>query len=84
MKFMLLLLLSIMFLLLKILLPFIMRSWIEELIKNTVTSNDHSTLDINEEDHDVDGIVLFFCFLQEFSGATREALILAKEALHPM
>lgn len=29
-------------------------------------------------------MVLFFCSLQEFSGATSEALVLAKEALHPM
>jgi hypothetical protein len=28
--------------------------------------------------------VLYYCFLQEFSGATREALVLAEEALHPM
>ncbi len=29
-------------------------------------------------------MVLFFCFLQEFSGATHEALVSAEETLHPM
>ena len=59
-------------------------SWIAEFIKNSITSNVHATLEAYEEDHDGDGIVLFFCFLQEFSGATCEALVLAEEALHPM
>jgi hypothetical protein len=60
------------------------RSWIAEFIKNSIMSNVHATLEAYEEDHDGDGIVLFFCFLQEFSGATHEALVLAEEALHPM
>jgi hypothetical protein len=60
------------------------RSWIAEFIKNSITSTVRSTLDAYEEDHDGDGVVLFFCFLQEFAGATREALVLAEEALHPM
>jgi hypothetical protein len=37
-----------------------------------------------DKDHDSDGEVLFFYFLQDFSGATREASVLAEEALHPM
>jgi hypothetical protein len=60
------------------------RSWIAEFIKNSITSNVRSTLEAYEEDHDGDGVVLFSCFLQEFSGATREALVLAEEALHPL
>jgi hypothetical protein len=60
------------------------RSWIAEFIKNSITSNVRSTLEAYEEDHDGDGVVLFFCFLQEYSGATREALVLAEEALHPL
>jgi hypothetical protein len=59
-------------------------SWIAEYIKNSITSTVRATLDAYEEDHDGDGIVLFFCFLQEFLGATREALVLAEEALNPM
>jgi hypothetical protein len=59
-------------------------SWIAEFIKNSITSTVQSTLDDYEEDHDGDGVVLFYCFLQEFSGATHEALVLAEEALHPL
>jgi len=60
------------------------RSWIAEFIKNSITSNDRLMLEAYEEYHDGDGVVLFFCFLQEYSGATREALVLAEEALHPL
>jgi len=60
------------------------RSWIAEFIKNSISSTVRSTLDAYEEDHDGDGVVLYYCFLQEFSGATREALVLAEEALHPL
>jgi hypothetical protein len=59
-------------------------SWIHEFIRNSITSNVWSTLEAYDEDHDGDDIVLYYCFLQEFSGTTREALVLAKEALHPM
>jgi hypothetical protein len=60
------------------------QSWIHEFIRNSITLNVRSTLEAYDEDHDGDGIVLYYCFLQEFSGATREALVLAEEALHPM
>jgi hypothetical protein len=60
------------------------RSWIHEFIRNSITSNVRSTLEAYDEDHYGDGIVLYYCFLQEFSGATREALVLPEEALHPM
>jgi hypothetical protein len=42
------------------------RSWIAEFIKNSITSNVRSTLEAYKEDHDGDGVVLFFCFLQEY------------------
>jgi hypothetical protein len=57
------------------------RSWIHEFIRNSITSNVCSTLEAYDEDHDGDGIVLYYCFLQEFSGATWEVLVLTEEAL---
>ncbi len=50
-------------------------SWISEFIKKSIMSNVHSTLEAYDEDHDGDGVVLFYCDLQEFSIATREALV---------
>jgi hypothetical protein len=57
-------------------------SWIEELIKSSNTSNVHLALEAYAEDRDGDGVVIFFCFLQEFLGTSIEALVLAEEALH--
>jgi hypothetical protein len=45
-------------------------SWIEELIKNSITSNIHSAFEAYEEDHDGNGVVLYYCFLKDYSGAT--------------
>ena len=42
------------------------RSWIAEFIKNSITSNVRLMLEAYKEDHDGDGVVLFFCFLQEY------------------
>jgi hypothetical protein len=56
-------------------------SWIAEFMKNFITINIWSVL-AYDKDHDGDGVVLFFCLLQECSCATWETLVLAAEALH--
>jgi hypothetical protein len=52
--------------------------------KITTTTINHQGSISYDKNHDSDDVVLFFCFLQDFSSATREASVLAEEALHPM
>ena len=59
------------------------RQWIAECLSNSWTATIKDTMDAYEEDHKGDGIVMWMCFLQEYAGSSREAIITAEEALHP-
>jgi len=59
------------------------RSWICQLIIDSCTQTVLQTLEAYEEDHKNDGPTMFFSLLMEYSGATRDAIIKAKESLHP-
>jgi hypothetical protein len=59
------------------------RSWVCQLIVDSCTTEVLQTLEAYEEDHQNDGPTMFFCLLQEYSGATRDAILKAEENLHP-
>ena len=58
--------------------------WIAECLSNSWTTTIKDMMDAYEEDHKGDGIIMWMCFLQECVGSSHEAIITAKEALHPL
>ena len=51
--------------------------------RNSQTHAVKHMMDVYKEDHKVDGIIMWMCFLQEYAGSSHEAFITAEEALHP-
>ena len=59
------------------------RNWLGEFINSSCSTTVRQVLEAHEEDHNNDGVVSYFCLLQEYSGATRESIMLAEAHLHP-
>ena len=59
------------------------RQWIAELLNNSWTDTVKDTMDAYDEDHKGDGVVMWMCFLQEYAGSSKEAIIAAEEVMHP-
>ena len=59
------------------------RQWIAKCVSDSWTATIKDTMDAYREDLKGDRIIIWMCFLQEYAGSSCEAIIVAKEALHP-
>ena len=59
------------------------RNWLGEFINSSCSTTVRQVLEGHEEDHNNDGVVSYFCLLQEYSGVTRESIMLAEARLRP-
>ena len=57
------------------------RSWFYDLLLGSWTPTMLSLMSKYLEDHDKDGVVLYYCFLKEFAGASKENIIDAYQQL---
>jgi hypothetical protein len=59
------------------------RNWLGEFIHSFCSTTVRQTLEAHQDNHENDSVVAIFWLLQEYSGATRESIMLAEAHLHP-